>query len=179
MPISIQVRNIEKLESMGAVITGTKDKLLSDLVRVSKKFGETAVLTAKRNYLSGPRPEKLGRKSGNLASKIHSKVDQNGNLIDISIGTNVSYAAVHEMGTDKPIHVSITKQMRKYFWRMFKKTGDDKFKWMALTNKTQFNINIKPRPFLRPSLEDGMPTFQENIARVLGNLNFVGATDGE
>jgi phage gpG-like protein len=42
--------------------------------------------------------------------------------------------------------VPVTSKMRKFFWAMYKKTGDEFWKGMALTKKT--SITIRPRPFL-------------------------------
>lgn len=41
--------------------------------------------------------------------------------------------------------IAITSKMRKFFWAMYKRTGDEFWKGMALKRGT---INIKARPFL-------------------------------
>ena len=42
--------------------------------------------------------------------------------------------------------IPVTSKMRKFFWAMFKQSGDTFWRGMALTKKPHFNI--KPRPFL-------------------------------
>lgn len=171
MPIKIKLIGAEALEKIGKLAAGSKETLMQDLVGASTRFGFDAVEIAKKEYLTGPRPERLGVGTGRLRSSLSSKVERDGSVIKTSVGTNVIYAAIHEKGgTVKP---TVSDRMRKFAWAMFFKTKDDKFKRLALTKKNRLTINIPARPFIQPSIEDAMPSFQENISRVLGALKFV------
>lgn len=67
-------------------------------------------------------------------------------VIDYAIDPNVvRYAPIHEDGGT----IQITPKMRKFFWAMFAKTGDEGWKWMALTKKTV--ITIPARPYMAPA----------------------------
>ena len=69
--------------------------------------------------------------------------------IEISVGAGLPYAAIHNEGGT--ITVKVTDKMRKYFWFMFKKTEDEKWKWMALTKEENFTIKIPKRQFIGES----------------------------
>jgi len=53
---------------------------------------------AQAQYLSGPRPQKLGVISGRLWGSITAKSDRKGNTITGKTGTNVMYGPKHEFG---------------------------------------------------------------------------------
>jgi phage gpG-like protein len=53
---------------------------------------------AKREYLSGPRPEKLGVVTGNLRASVRASVDSNGTIKGILSAGPLPYAAIHEFG---------------------------------------------------------------------------------
>jgi phage gpG-like protein len=63
------------------------------------------------------------------------------------VSSNLPYSAVHQFGgMPKP---RVSERSRKYFWRMFYETGNEKWKWMALSRKTQFAVNIQARPYMQ------------------------------
>jgi phage gpG-like protein len=64
----------------------------------------------------------------------------------IRIVNDAPYAAIHNEGGR--ITIRITPKMRKYFWYMYYKTKQDKYKAMALTKKTAFLMNIPQRQFM-------------------------------
>ncbi|MGC4130170.1 MAG: phage virion morphogenesis protein [Bergeyella sp.] len=66
--------------------------------------------------------------------------------IEISAGNGLKYAAIHNEGGT--ITIKITPKMRKYFWYMFKKTEDEKWKWMALSKKDVMTVKIPKRQFI-------------------------------
>lgn len=69
--------------------------------------------------------------------------------IEIRAGEGIPYAAIHNNGGT--IVVTVTERMRKFFWAMYMKTENDKWKWMALTKNTQLNIQIPKRQFIGES----------------------------
>lgn len=76
-------------------------------------------------------------------------------------------AVIHnEGGTVRP---RVTPQMRKWAWAMHKKTGESKFKGLALTSKTQLTIRIPQRqyvgqhPMLDAAIERTITKFLNSI----------------
>lgn len=71
--------------------------------------------------------------TGQLRNSIHTfSVSKD----EFSIISDMEYSEIHNEGG----MIYITEQMKKYFWAMFSKTGDDKWKWLALTKLTNFTI---------------------------------------
>lgn len=171
MPIKIQVIGADALEKVGRLAKAAKDKFIRDIVDDSTRFGFNVVAIAQKEYLSGPRPGKLGRKSGFLANRMTSRVDQSGDVVRTTIGNNMPYAATHEYGDKR--NINITSKMRKFAWAMFYKTTNEKWKRIALTKKTQFEIKIPKRPFMRPAIMDAMPSFQRNLEMTLQKISLV------
>lgn len=105
------------------------------------------------NFIAWPkRRDELTHKMLSQSLKLRESVqikEANFNRIVISAGENIPYAEIHNNGGT--ILVPVTKKMRKYFWMMFKKTNDEKYKWMALTKKEQMTINIPKRQFIGES----------------------------
>jgi len=71
------------------------------------------------------------------------------------------YARIHEEGGS----ITITSQMRSFFWAMFFDTGDLKWKYMALTKKTSFKIDA--RPYLQPAIDDELPEIQKRAIQLV------------
>lgn len=133
------------------------DKFRADYIALRRKlprmYGIEAVNLFKLNFdkegfISGKRGglkkwkktkrntgRKVLTKSRKLRKGIQIKRIGNGRVI-ISVDSNIKYAALHNFGGTIPI----TPKMRRYFWAMFKQTGDNYFKGMALTKKTEFVI---------------------------------------
>ena len=75
--------------------------------------------------------------------------EQSPERVVISAGEKLSYAAIHNEGGT--ITVKVTEKMRKYFWAMYYKTQDSRYKWMALTEKETLTIHIPKRQFIGES----------------------------
>ena len=69
--------------------------------------------------------------------------------VEISAGEGLNYAAIHNEGGT--ITVKVSAKMKRYFWYMYKKTEDEKWKWMALTKKETLTIKIPKRQFIGES----------------------------
>lgn len=77
----------------------------------------------------------------------------------------VPYAAIHEFGG--VINVPVTAQMRGFFWAMWYDTGEEKWKFMALTKKTVFKIKMPQRQYLEPAAKAEMPAIQAKTAELV------------
>ncbi len=64
---------------------------------------------------------------------------------------DTEYASIHNRGG--VLHPTVTKKMRGFAWMMHKKTGNDKWKGLALTKKTRLDIKIPQRKFLGKARE--------------------------
>ena len=84
--------------------------------------------------------------------------------ISISAGDGVPYAEIHNNGGT--INVTVTEKMRKYFWYIFKKTGKEQYKWMALTKKESISITIPKRQFIGDSFTLDKKIDELFIARI-------------
>lgn len=74
---------------------------------------------------------------------------------EIVFGNPAPYASIHNFGG--VVSIRVTKKARKFFWYMYRATGNIKWKYMALTKKERLAITIPARPFLKESktlLED-------------------------
>lgn len=89
--IKVTRRNFTKIE-LRAVVTAARDVLKTEMYNVER--------TAKKNYLSGPRPDKLGVVTNNLRSAVKGSVEQSGyNLLGhVGFGKHAWYGRLHEEG---------------------------------------------------------------------------------
>lgn len=69
--------------------------------------------------------------------------------VNISFGEGLNYAAIHNEGGT--ITVKVSAKMKRYFWYMYKKTEDEKWKWMALTKNETLTIKIPKRQYIGES----------------------------
>jgi len=61
-------------------------------------------------------------------------------------GTHAPYAKVHNEGGT--LSIPVTEKSRKFFWYMFKATGQAHWKWMALTKKQRMVAKMPQRQFI-------------------------------
>ena len=69
--------------------------------------------------------------------------------VNISFGEGLNYAAIHNEGGT--ITVKVSARMKRFFWYMYKKTEDEKWKWMALTKNETLTIKIPKRQYIGES----------------------------
>ena len=64
----------------------------------------------------------------------------------VRVTSDTAYSQIHNEGG--VVNIPVTAQSRKYFWAMFKKTENAKYKAMALTKKTAFKVTIEKRQYM-------------------------------
>lgn len=64
----------------------------------------------------------------------------------VIVANDVPYARAHNEGAATTL--KRTPRMRKFFWAMFYKTKDERWKWMALSKKTTLTIKVPKRQFM-------------------------------
>lgn len=119
-----------------------------------------AEVKSKTEYLTGPRPEKLGVVTGMLRRSVMSKVIKgSGNIFAVGIlgVTNLVYARIHELGGLISDHIIAAKNVPYlvFFW---KKKGV----WFR-GKSVHHPAKVPSRPYLRPALEGSL----ENIRNLI------------
>ncbi|MBX7204163.1 MAG: hypothetical protein K1X81_01950 [Bacteroidia bacterium] len=64
----------------------------------------------------------------------------------IELSTTLPYGIIHNNGG--VIRLRVSEKMRKFFWAMFKKTQDEKWKGLATTKKRYLTIRIPKRQYI-------------------------------
>jgi len=119
------------------------DQMRAALLPAMRECMALAEATAKKDYLSGPRPGKLQRRSGRLRGSITSRVRLSGDKVSGELGTNVIYARIHELGGEiRPKTAQYLKFQIAGQWRSVKQ------------------VLMPARPFLRPAMEDNLDKFR-------------------
>ncbi|MFA9212492.1 MAG: phage virion morphogenesis protein [Candidatus Methylacidiphilales bacterium] len=80
----------------------------------------------------------------------------------VELGTTLPYAAIHNNGGK--FSILLTPKMRKFFWAMFYKTNNLKYKQMALTKKKRLPVRIPQRHFIGNSA-----VLNQNIDKYITN----------
>lgn len=87
-------------------LTELPARMAAQIARAMDKENQITVGQIQSEELSGPRPGKLGVVTNRLRGSIRAiKAAVDGNTIDSSIGTNVSYAGIHERGLNASVKV--------------------------------------------------------------------------
>lgn len=171
---------------IGLIITSNADKVLQDFDRCHKALRPEIVKAvawgaiAIRNRSTGsyflrqtgpPDSHRLTSRTGFLRRRIFAtpaEVVENSNhqlQAQAFTGTNVKYGAIHEFGG--VVHPQVTAKSRGFAWWKYRETNDDKWKWLALTKKTQLDITIPERPFLRSAATDEQEKVVDRIGKAI------------
>lgn len=137
---------------------------LRDRVRAAVDQSATQLQgTVKAAYLHGPRPTRLGVKTGRLTRSINIQPLDEPGAVGASVGTNVSYGRVWEFGFSGVEHVSAhTRRVRSRDTRPSKKQG--RSAGIAFVRAHDRTVHLAPRPFLRPALADVSDDFRARVA---------------
>jgi phage gpG-like protein len=139
---------------------------------------------SKAEYLTGPRPAKLGVITGMLRSKVQSKVVRGtGNNFAIGIlGVyDVIYSWIHELGgTTKPHTITAKNtaflkiKVGKYF-----EGNNVRDKFIFAKSVHHPGSYIPARPYLRPALENSLPVINNYIdLAIMRAYNSLGVSNG-
>jgi len=160
------VISVKGMEGAPAKLERFRLKVLDMMPTMLSQVGAEVARISTEDYLSGRRPQKLGRVSGDLARSIGSRAAPGGvNRITgntITIGTNLVYARAHEQGFQGSVNVSAhDRRMKVVFGR---------YRGSILQHVSAHSrmMNIKPRPFLSTALHDSkkvIPTIIQNLMK--------------
>lgn len=131
-----------------------------ELDGVMKEIGQLLSESVAENFREGGRPlpwaplkHGIGIPLADAAQLLGSvRVTSGPNFVEVESGSGLPYAGIHQFGGET--HPNVTNRTRSFFWAMWHSTGDEMWKWRALTKKHQFTIHIPPRPYLVIQDED-------------------------
>lgn len=133
------------LEKLPARLRRFRIGVVARVARMLELIGQEVASRSTEDYLSGPRPRKLGRVSGDLARSVNYKVKGN----RVVIGSNLPYAGVHEFGA-----TIRAKNSPFLVFRIGKQ-------WIS-----KKEVTIPARPFLAPALKDSRGAARTIIRRL-------------
>ena len=168
----IQIRINSNAQAVLASLRSFPEEMARGIAATMDSQNQLTVGYIAAKYLSGPRPEKLGRVTSTLARSIHaSKATVSGNRITSSIGTPVVYAPLHEYGFRGIAKVE--PHRRRVKSRDVRGKVDGKRRKIAsgVTSVRSFErrVNIPARPFIEPGIRDRAADYGEAISRVIVN----------
>jgi len=164
MPIELRLEGADQLVRAGGIFARAADQLQQALVQAAKAFAFDALNRSQKDYLSGPRPDKLGAVSNRLRSSIATDVRPGDKEIYVDIGTNVSYGRVHEYGFKGSVSVKQhTRTVKQVFGRSV-----TPFQQEVSAHSRQ--VDLQQRAFLAPAIQDALPAFEESIGVALENV---------
>ncbi len=151
---------IEKLAALSPAIKSAVD------ARV-ERLGYALQAKVQTNYLRGPRPGRLGVKTGRLLRSItqgaadsRSRFESTATTSIAYVGTNVEYAARWEYGGEQKAYTILPKNGKALHFFV-----DGKSVFAAHVNMPA--RKLLPRPFLAPALAEMKPQIVAELADVL------------
>lgn len=159
--LEVKITGTEGIQKSALGFKQARAELRERIFTLLMDFGNDTVATIKKDYLTGPRPGKLGVGTGRLRSSIRFQAVAKDDQMTVTFGSDVPYAAIHEFGgTTKP---HVIRPKRKPFLS-FMKDG----KWIYTKKDIQHPGSvIPPRPFLTPGVAQEFPKLQKRIAETL------------
>ena len=156
-----------------------------------------AVGISMKDFLSGPRPTRLDVRSTRLRNSITHRVDRTADGIEGRIGTNVTYARIHEMGFRGTVnvraHTRIVDQKnakgesfdgreayrdansqfigyKSSSRRRSTRQQKDGIVLVQFVRAHQRKLNYAGKPFLAPALEQATPILLDRLAAEVADI---------
>lgn len=107
-------------------------------------------------------------RSGNLRRSV--RFVATGSTVDVS--SSMVYAGIHNNGGT--IRIPVSDKMRRFFWAQYKKSGDAKYKAMALSKKTEYTVQMPKRQFVGVQDSTNLK-LQKKLYELAAKIDFVGA----
>jgi hypothetical protein len=144
-----------KTQILGRVPKATKFQATSWTAETIKELKRSAAdrqLSAKLHH--GKKTSQMGR---NIGQSISTGADKWSILIGTGVGgkQSVKYALIQDQGG--VTHPKVTKKMRGWAWYMYKQWGEERYKWLALTKKSELNIVIPASQWFTSIIEKRKP----------------------
>lgn len=161
--IKFELKGKEIFEREAKKIAKLKDSLPQEIANIMNRFGLRVWSTSAKKYLSGPRPEKLAPRTGLLRSSIRYKITKDRKAVNVTFGTSVPYAAIHEFGGTTSAHTIVPKKALALKFMV----GGKVFFAKKVNHP---GSTIKPRPFLKPSVMDNMDSLKDDLNGIFSRL---------
>jgi hypothetical protein len=174
MPINVKLSGAEAAERVAKRMDKATKELPNNLKTAAIRFGFRSVSRSIKDFLSGPRPERLGVVTGRLRSSIGSQVTQAGNDIEVVIGSKVKYARRWELGFKG---TETVKTHSRFIKKAFGKTLATPV--LASIGSFTRKANSLARPFLSPAVTLELPEFERDIAHQVKKTIDPGVGNGE
>lgn len=142
-------------DRVAATFRRAPDMLLGRLYTTTERFCLDLVTRVKQRKLSG---QVLNRRTGRLSRSVHHEIDTGSGRVVGAVGTNVSYAKVHEYGGtfEVPEHI---RHITQAFGRPLKSPVD------ALVRA--HHATFPERSFLRSAYREMAPRFRKDVDRAV------------
>jgi phage gpG-like protein len=146
---------------------GMADQLMQDLIIDAEVMGMKFIESnfEKEGFMDGSFQGWAGRKTpisysilrvtNSLFNSINASNDGKSKVI---FTADMPYASIHNEGGI--LKIPRTKKMKSFFWAMYKRTSEEKWKWMAMSNKPHVVFRIPKRQYMGKS-----KTFDETFDR--------------
>lgn len=135
---------------------------------------ESAIGVAMREFLTGPRPARLGVRSGRLRGSLQKRITASKNGIRALLGSNIPYAPFHEFGFHGTQQVAAHTRIMAQFRQT--KTGlipaDPRRKYTSDTG--QFIGYRDTRGQAAKRLKGGLISFEQQVRAHTRNISYDG-----
>ncbi|MBX4215810.1 hypothetical protein KW797_02595 [Candidatus Parcubacteria bacterium] len=169
MPIDVRVEGLDEVVAAGQLAAISRKAFRRDVGVAVRDFALDAVARSKKDYLSGPRPERLGVVSGRLRSSITQDVKEEGEDLEASVGTNVVYGRGWELGFHGTVQV---KAHLRVVSKVFGKASAQALISQVRAHTRQ--VDQDARPFLEPAMRDALPALEGGIRQAMEDLPLMG-----
>lgn len=96
-----------------------------------------------------------------VSNTLFNSISATSDKMSVTFEADAPYAQIHNEGGT--ITITVSAQMKRYFWAMFKTTGQERWKWMAMMKEGKtMQIKIPKRQFMGHS-EHFLANFEAHI----------------
>lgn len=146
-------------ETVVSLLEATPVKVYARVKDRMSRLVMTLLTHVKEDKLSG---QVLRNVSGNLRASINSRLEDTGQAITGSVGTNLVYARPHEMGFDG--EVAIKEHLRTVTMAWGRELKEPV---VCIVRAHQAHMHLPERSFLRSALEDMRPQVREQLLEAM------------
>lgn len=155
-------------------LNNIKSRLPQVLNSIASEIGVELYKSIEEQFVKETTPTQLAVRTGQLlrsykvgdSNNVFQTKQSNGKL-DITYYSKLPYASLHEYGGK----IQSKGKLHKFFWAMYYKFKQEKYKWMAFSAKKNGYITIPKRPYIAKALEDfqinKLPTIIQNKMKTL------------
>lgn len=145
MNYTVKITGLDKLRAqLGNAASEARQRLRVEI----NTLGILLTAYVQQNKLRG---QVLKQRSGRLISSIHHELQENDVEVNALVGTNVEYAAAHELGFAGSV------QVKEHYRTIKKAWGRPIDPRRVLVRAHPMQMNMPQRAFLAPSLEEFRP----------------------